>query len=245
MVELIIVILLLSILGAMGVQFISQVFTGFIDTQNRTEIYEEGKTALVRLEREIHIAVPNAVQVSGVGISLGLIDDRGMADIFGQYSEADPTGTNTITDYEAAAVSNSLISIYNTNWADFINGNRLYSVISTSGNEMTLDGPIDPASPYRRYFVVRNKAVRFVVNGTTLSRETADVDSSGFVSGFSSSKPLAIGIEKTNTPTGGLPFFSYTPGSSTRNALVVVHFTITRNRESINFHKEIHIRNAP
>jgi len=104
LIELIIVIVLLGIVGAMGAGFISQAFKGFFDTDVRMEIYEEGKTAMVRMEREIHIALPNAiialdktalppyddvVNNAGFGnaIIFGEIDETKMAGVFGQYTD--------------------------------------------------------------------------------------------------------------------------------------------------------------
>ncbi|MCX5875363.1 MAG: hypothetical protein NT087_03505 [Deltaproteobacteria bacterium] len=45
----------------------------------------------------------------------------------------------------------------------------------------------------------------------------------------------------------GLPFFTYEPGTSTRNSVVVIHFKIQRPEtgETVNFHKEVQIRNVP
>ncbi|MCX5875362.1 MAG: type II secretion system protein [Deltaproteobacteria bacterium] len=117
LIELIIVIVLLGIVGAMGASFISAAFKGFFDTDVRMEMYEEGKSALVRMEREIHIALPNAVIAldktasppyddvvnnAGFGnaIIFGEIDETKMADVFGQYT--DPP----FTDSKAARQQN-------------------------------------------------------------------------------------------------------------------------------------------
>ncbi|MBU1405379.1 MAG: type II secretion system GspH family protein, partial [Proteobacteria bacterium] len=74
LIELIIVVVLLGILGAMGAGFISEAFRGFFAADVRMEMYEEGKSAMVRMEREIHIAVPNAVDVAIAGdtVSFGV-----------------------------------------------------------------------------------------------------------------------------------------------------------------------------
>jgi prepilin-type N-terminal cleavage/methylation domain-containing protein len=113
LIELIIVIVLLGIVGAMGASFISQAFKGFFDTDIRMEMYEEGKSALVRMEREIHIALPNAVDVTPTGdtISFGVIDENAMATFTGLYLEN--------LDKISGLPANKLISIYNTQWCNF------------------------------------------------------------------------------------------------------------------------------
>lgn len=239
--ELIIVIVLLGIVGAMGAGFISAAFKGFFDSDVRMEMYEEGKAAMVRMEREIHIALPNAVQINGNGIEFGVIDENAMANVFGRYTETSPTGGATITDQTSGLPLGTLVSIYNTEWAIFSNGSRTYRVTSNGANPMTLDRNIGAASPYQRFYAVRPTAVSFSVAGTTLSRSTAAVNFGGALGAFGGAQPLAQNI----VPDGALPYFTYDPGTSTRNSVVSIHFAISRNGETVNFHKEVQVRNVP
>jgi len=246
LVELIVVIVLLGIVGSMGAGFISEAFKGFFDADVRMEMYEEGKTALVRMEREIHIALPNAVEVStgtitDDTISLGIIDENAMAGVFGQYTEDHPTGGNTITDRTAALPAGSIVSIYNTGWDGFANSSSLYSINSTAGNQMTLGETIGPVSPYGRFYAVRPDAVRFAVSGGVLSRSTAPVSATSALGSFGGAQTMARDV----APNGGLPYFAYEPGTSTRNSMVVINFAISRNGETVTFHKEIQVRNVP
>jgi prepilin-type N-terminal cleavage/methylation domain-containing protein len=248
LIELIIVIVLLGILGAMGAGFISEAFKGFFDTDIRMEMYEEGKSALVRMEREIHIALPNAVDVSisGDTISIGVIDENAMAGVFGQYEQEHPTGADAITDRAAGLPFGTLVSIYNTNWDIFSNGSRTYSVTAVTGNAMTLDRNIGPASPYQRFYAVRPEAVRFYVDAAShiLYRTTAPVTAGNPLEAFITN-PLPPILARNVFQVPGLPFFTYEPGTSTRNSVVVIHFAISRNNETVNFHKEVQVRNAP
>jgi prepilin-type N-terminal cleavage/methylation domain-containing protein len=243
LIELIIVVVLLGIIGAMGAGFISEAFRGFFAADVRMEMYEEGKSALVRMEREIHIALPNGVQINGNGIDLGVIDENAMAGIFGQYTEEHPSGDTTITDRTAGLPLNTLVSIYNTEWAIFNNGSRTYRVTSNGTNPMTLDRNIGAVSPYQRFHAVRPQAVRFEVTGTTLSRSTGAVNAGAALGAFGNPQTLAQNV----IPSNGLPFFTYAPGTSTRNSVVIIHFAIQRPEtgETVNFHKEVQIRNVP
>ncbi|MFZ5774325.1 MAG: PulJ/GspJ family protein [Thermodesulfobacteriota bacterium] len=240
--ELIIVMVVLGVLGTMGAEFISRAFEGFHQTDRRMEIYEEGKAALVRMEREIHIALPNAIQVNGNGVELGMIDENGMAGVFGQYTELAPVGTSTITDRIAGLPNGALVSIHNTGWAEFADGSRVYRVTSAGTNPMTLDRAITMASPYQRFFVVRAEAIRFAVdNNGTLMRETAQVNVAAALGAFSAAQPLASNVIQAD----GRPFFTYDPGTSTRNGVVAIHFAISRGNETVTFHKEVQVRNVP
>ncbi|MDR9502278.1 MAG: type II secretion system protein, partial [Desulfurivibrionaceae bacterium] len=64
LIEIITVIVLLGIIGVMGSEVITTSFKGFSETDARMELFEEGKLALMRMEREIHHMVPNAVTVT-------------------------------------------------------------------------------------------------------------------------------------------------------------------------------------
>ncbi|OGQ87147.1 MAG: hypothetical protein A2512_02015 [Deltaproteobacteria bacterium RIFOXYD12_FULL_56_24] len=251
MLELIIVIVILGVLGSMGAEFISQAFKGFKETGNRIEMYEEGRLALTRLERELQGAVPNAVDVSSVesgnsnAISFGVINESAMAGVSGRYEEEHPSGQTTLKDISGMLAAQAIVSIYNTSWDAFATaaGNSLYRVTSVDGTTrvMTLNRAIDRVSPYQRYFVVRPQAVRFVVSGGRIFRETATVNPGGALGAFAGRFPLVDHVVPSD-PNG---YFFYFPGTSTRSSIVVVHFAIDRDGEVVNFHKEIKIRNVP
>ncbi len=257
LIELIIVIVLLGILGAMGAGFISAAFRGFFDADIRMEMYEEGKVALVRMEREIHIALPNAVQkpfdsdgdTINDTISFGVVDETAMANagVFGQYEQEYPTNNTFITDRNAA-LQNGLVSIYNTGWDVFIDGSRIYSISSWNGRQINFDPEIiGPASPYGRYYAVHPQAVRFIIENGVLNRRTIAVTTNGITvadftdDALANPQPLVRNV----IPSNGLPFFTYEPGTSTRNSVVIIHFAIQRNNETVNFHKEVQVRNVP
>ncbi|MCK5231206.1 MAG: prepilin-type N-terminal cleavage/methylation domain-containing protein, partial [Desulfobulbaceae bacterium] len=186
LIELVIVIVILGVLGLMGSDFISSAFKGFSATDARMEMYEEGKIALVRMEREIHNAIPNGVNLAaGNDLQLGMIDEQEMRghDVFGRYTEltADfPTPTLTDNNGGASPQIGWVVSLYNRNWSDFNGGSRLFSVTAVSGNEMTFGVNLNDPSPSRRYYVV-DKAVRYFWDSTdrTLYRSVAAVTDSG------------------------------------------------------------------
>jgi MSHA biogenesis protein MshO len=212
------------------------------------EIYEEGKIALVRMESEIHNAIPNAIDVTAGPPSVlqfGIIDEVTMRSVFGRYNENPPTNQITdlfvlppISDATAFLPINSIISIYNRSWNDFTTApRRLYQVTGVTVSSMNLSANIPPpkSSPLKRYYAV-DKAIRYRLTGDTLNRSVAPVTTGG-VGAYANDYPLA----KKVTPL----IFSYTPASLTRNAIVTINFTITKGGESVDFHKEVHIKNVP
>lgn len=246
LIELVIVVVILGIIGVAGASFISKGFEGFIATDNRVAIYEEGKIALVRMEREIHNAIPNAFNLpSATELQLGMINEVAMSNVFGIYNENPPTFVLTDlfvlppTSNPAAylPVGTTIISVYNRNWNDFSGGSRLHQVTGASGGTMTLSSKITPprSSPLKRYYAV-DKAIRYQLTGTTLNRAEAQVTVAG-VAAFGPDYPLARNVTALA--------FSYTPAVLTRTAMVTINFTLTRGGEALNFHKEVHIRNVP
>ena len=243
LIELIIVIVVLGVLGLMGSDFISSAFMGFSATDARMEMYEEGKIALTRMEREIHNAIPNGVNLAaGNDLQLGLIDEQEMRqqNLSGMYTEltADfPTLTLTDNNLTASPQVGWIVSLYNRNWSDFNGGSRLFSATSVTGNEMTFGVNLTDPSPRQRYYVV-DKAIRYFWNSTdrTLYRSVATVSNSG-VGSFSTPYPLATHINNL--------VFQYAGGVLARNGLVIIDMNMARGQEMISFHKEIHIRNVP
>lgn len=238
------VIVILGILGLMGTQFITTAFKGFFANDTRMELFEEGKTALVRMEREIHNAIPNGVDddADTSDIEFGIIDEVNMRDhnIFGVYA-AGNFPTKILTDRDAAATPQTgwIISVYNRKWADFFSGSRLFVVNNVAANVMDFTPQnIAASSPVRRYYVV-DKAIRYHLDGTTLLREEVPVDENGLTTAFvnGNGQPLAKDVTSAS--------FRYSAGTLTRNAVVSIDFTISRDNELVTFHKEIHIRNVP
>ena len=250
LIELIMVIILLAIVGMLGGNFIAESFKGFSQSDSRMEIYEEGKIALFRMEREIHHAIPNAINVTAgppSELQFGMINEVAMRGIFGRYNENPPTNQLTdllvlppTSDATAFLPIGSLISIYNRNWNDFTAAPiRLYQVTNEAGGTMTISANVPPprSSPSKRYYAVQ-RAIRYRLNGNSLSRSVAQVTTGG-VGAYATEYPLATGI------TPATFTYSYTPASLTRNAIVAINFTISKGGESVDFHKEVHIKNVP
>lgn len=247
LIELVIVIVILGVIGSMGADFISKAFMGFADTEARMEIYEEGKLALLRMEREIRNAVPNAVNLaSATDLQIGAIDEQAMQCAtapctFFQYSDNNPAGKTFISDL-SLALAGGAISIYNRNWSDFATAGsqRLYNITGTAGpRKMNLHKAVIAASPAGRYYAV-DKAIRYYLDGNVLKRAETTVSEGSSVSfAAATGYPLAKNISSL--------IFGYQAGTLTRNGLVTVSFTMQnpRGTESVDFYKEISIANAP
>lgn len=261
LIEIIMVMVLLGLMGLIGVDFITEMFRGFNQTNSRLAIYEEGKDALVRMERELHNMLPNGICVtndqgatcvsdgsSGNEIQFGMISENGMRsnNCSGAYSEQPftfPTSTPAVlTDVNSGATPqvNSIISVYNTDWNSFRAGTKLFRITSSTANEMTFGGQtITNPSPQGRYYILdRAISYRWDNTNNTLYRSVTTVSDSGMGS-FSSvtEYPLAQDVQN-------MQFFYMAPSLS-RNGIISVLFTMDKGDNSINMHKEIHVKNVP
>jgi MSHA biogenesis protein MshO len=268
LIELITVILLLGIIGVMGSEVITSSFKGFSETDARMELFEEGKLAMMRMEREIHHMVPNAVKVQsgGTDIYFGKIDVNAINTygLSGQYYHPVAPKLQWIRDEADAELPiNTYISIYNTSWDTFSTTTNpatkryvyLVNVVNTANHRLRLtndggtDKPVLSSTATNRYYPIMS-AIRYYLDASDPTNQilrrtetpvSADAD---------------VETTLTTTPPHGPPLlshvtaltFNYLPAIPlSRNALVTVDFTIqsASGTESVSLHKEIHIRNVP
>lgn len=72
LIELVMVIVLIGALSSVASIFIAGPVGGFIDSNRRAELVDIAETALQRMTREIHGALPNSVRVSNNGTQFGI-----------------------------------------------------------------------------------------------------------------------------------------------------------------------------
>ena len=72
LIELIMVIVLIGALSSVASIFIAGPVSGFVDSNRRAALVDIAETALQRMTREIHHALPNSVRVSNNGTQFGI-----------------------------------------------------------------------------------------------------------------------------------------------------------------------------
>ena len=265
LIEMIMVIVILGVLGIAGADFIGQVFRGFAETHARMELYEEGKAAMVRMERELHGMLPNAICVTsdqgatcesdgtpGNEIRFGMIFESNMRgnNLVGRYTELAvdfpmlPGRPPTLTDSNGAATPqvNRIVSVYNRNWSDFAGGGRLFQVTSVSGPVMTFGASqqIDTPSPRQRYYLV-DRIVSYRWNSVSkiLFREVDTVLAGGSGSYFSTTTAYPLARNVTDFR------FYYAAPATARSGIVSLLFAMEKHGQHVDMHKEIHVKNVP
>ena len=97
LVEMVIVIVITGIIGAMVAVFIRVPVQGYIDTTARAALADTADTAARRLTRDVRLALPNSVRVSDDGLLLELL----LTKTGGRYlSDSDPAGLGNVLSFE-------------------------------------------------------------------------------------------------------------------------------------------------
>ena len=98
LVELVIVIVITGIVGAMVAMFIRLPVQGYIDANARAALADLADTATRRMARDIRLALPNSVRVTGNGRYLELL----LTKSGGRYlAEDDPPGLGPVLAFDA------------------------------------------------------------------------------------------------------------------------------------------------
>ncbi|MEA5097067.1 MAG: hypothetical protein VB032_00835, partial [Burkholderiaceae bacterium] len=247
--------------------FIRSPVQGYFDMQTRTELTDEADTALRRIGRDLHLAVPNSIRLSG-NTTMEFLQTR----TGGRYVAS---RTGNVLDYASATdntfsvlpgsmldtpLANEYVVIYNLGipGADayattpFENRARITGATATSVTlASAFDFPLD--SPGRRFQVVDTPVTyRCDLSAGTLTRywgyainATQPDPPSG--SGVQSAL-LAQGVKDVLDKDGKVlrPGCAFTYDSiNERLGLVTMTLSLTRNNETVTLYHEVHVSNIP
>lgn len=251
------VIVVTGILAALAASFASPL-KGYFDATARADLADAADTALRRMGRELHAALPNSVRVSGNYIEF-LPTTMG-----GRYrKEQDCTSvctgdalnfTTADTSFDVvgslprAPATGEEVVIYNTAPFYVHGGNNVAAIAaaSTAGNVVFAAKQFPLESPGKRFQII-GRPVTYACSGSALWR----------YSGYSrqASQPTSIatldglaGVVKARLATGvncAANSFSYTPGATQRADLVTMSLTLANSSDSVTLLHQVHVQNVP
>lgn len=259
LVEMIIVIVITSIISAVVAVFIRAPVEGYFDSARRAKLTDIADTALRRASRDLRLALPNSVRVSGSAVEF--LETR----TGGRYrAESDGGGAANILDFSTAdgsfevlgslnpvPIAGDLVAVYNLGIADAdaYAGDNTSSITGVAGNTISINAKRFPfESPANRFQVVSGP-VSYVCAG-------AGLDASGSGTG-TLRRYWGYGITAGQNvpPAGGSNAllanrvsscsFVYTQGVTARSGLVTMQLQITENNESVSLYHEVHVPNVP
>jgi MSHA biogenesis protein MshO len=271
LIEAVMVIAITGIIGAILAVFIRAPVQAYFDVARRAEMTDIADTALRRISRDLHLALPNSVRVTGgpTNFAIEFFQTR----TAGRYraEKGAPTdnelvfssGTDTSFDIigpPMTFVAGDQVVIYNLgipgadaytgksaatdNRRDIVTTGTTTSVTITSSNALPFD------SPNHTFYVV-DTPVSYVCDLTagTLKRYSGYTATPAQANPPASVAPSPVLVAKNVTACE----FRYTTGVTERSGLVTLRLTITLDdasvavgqRESVTLVQQVHVSNAP
>jgi len=255
MIEAIVVIVVMGIVLALSAMFIRQPIESYFDIARRAELTDIADTALRRMARDIHSAVPNSIRQSGNYLEFVPIKDAG------RYRAEVGTGGEDILDFTFATDSSfavlgpavtvsagDSIVIYNLG----IPGSDVYE--GTSRRAAVSGGSSVSYTVGATQFPFASPANRFQVVGGAVTYEcaaNAGNPANGYLRRYSGyaiqaaqPAPPAISpaILASNVAACAM---SYASGVQQRDGLVSISLTLKKQNESVTLYHEVHVSNVP
>jgi MSHA biogenesis protein MshO len=263
LVEAVIVIVITGIVAAVVAVFIRAPVQGYVDAARRAELTDMADTAVRRISRDLHTALPNSVRVTPDGQAIEFLPTSDG----GRYrAETDGAGADTLDfgQNDATSAFNILgppitfaagdqIVIYNLGipGADAYEGNNAatHNRRAFNGAPGTLQNvAFTPATPFpfespgNRFHVV-NTPVTYICNAGVLWRYWGypiPPNQPATIAALNALNPASARLAE-----GATCFFTYSPGISQRSDLVAIQLTLTQDGETVNLYQEVHVSNVP
>lgn len=264
LIEIIVVILVISILAGVIFSVIRGPLQAFIDVEKRARLVDIADTALQRMTREIRLALPNSIRVTG-GTTvefLRTLDGGRYRTATDGASVVCGSPTDAILDLSLAGdcfevmgtlanfalidttgncidSSSDCLAIYNTGQlnANAYSDDNLADITGVTVNSITFSGapPFPFQSPRQRFFIV-DTPVSFVCNGGQINR----FDNYSIGGAVGAGNLLIDQVTACN--------FSYNAGSATRAGLVTLSITVEDTSlagASVTLLQQVHVDNQP
>jgi MSHA biogenesis protein MshO len=266
LIEAIMVMTITAVLAAGVAVFLRKPIDGYMDLARRTELSDIADTAVRRISRDLHLALPNSIRLPSNRCMEFLPTKNG-----GRYrADVDASGGGSVFDtavalnkfdvlgaLSAAPLAGDLIVVYNLGikGADAYNMDNVALVTSASTSLINIAGKQFPfASPGNRFHVVSGveKAVAYVCTGV-LGIDAAGNGTGSLVRasayGLNNSDPSPCPATPVGTPILAQNIsacqFAYTSGVTERSGLISIRLAISKNNEVVNLYQEVHVNNVP
>lgn len=255
LIELVVVIVLIGVLATVSVALIRQPIDASADVQRRARLADAADQAMARISRDLRLALPNSIRTSTDGRAIEML----VAPMAGRY-RARPTaaGGGDVLDFTSADASFELLAplpavpapgqwavVYNlaasgTQANAWAGDNRATIGTGSSATSITLAAPFQFPfpSPSQRVYVV-DQAVQYrCASDGQLRRHAGYAPATTMVvPPLGTSALLAEGVS--------LCSFRFDAGNASRQGLAALSLAITRDGESVNLLKSVHLPNLP
>jgi MSHA biogenesis protein MshO len=255
--EAIIVITITGIIAAVVAVFIRAPVQGYFDSARRAELTDIADTAVRRISRDLHLALPNSVRLANPQVMEFLQTRTGgryRAEGPGDFLDFNaPDTTFDVLGPPVTMAANDQIVIYNLGvpGADAYEGNssatqnrRPYGggAGPTSNVLITSVNPLPFDSPSHRFQVV-DTPVTYLCDPTPPGTGTLRRYSGYAITAAQPNPPAGAGVLLAQNVSNCI--FTYAPGVTARNGLVSIRLEITQSGETVSLYHEVHVSNVP
>ena len=261
LIELVMVMTILGVIGAVVAVFMKGPIDAYFDTVRRAALTDAADTAMRRISRDLHRALPNSVRspnaqclefiptkTGGRYRTEDLVSGDGTGlDFTAADSSFNMLGDHTILPADQRLTGGDVVVVYNLG----IPGADAYaqentariSGASVAGGETSIAiastlFPLRSGSNRFQVVPAAEKVVAYVCSGGALRRT---VSSSFYAAGSASSCATTGAVLANNVDCS----FDYSGSDLQRNALVRMTLQITDKAEGVNMYGEVHVNNTP
>lgn len=273
LIELVMVILIAAILAVVVGRFIAQPVEGYLDADRRARLVDLADTALQRMTREIRLALPNSIRVSGSGDAVEFL--RVLTG--GRYRRASPgdpldftlstdsfdvlgtlldagriAAAGGATQADCVADTVDCLVIYNTGQpgADAYSQDNVAAIRAAAAGSVTFarNSPFPLTSAQQRFYVV-DTPVTLLCDATgaeNIRRYSNYAITANHSAVDEPAELLGAGAaESLLVEQVSACRFSYQPGTATRGGLVTVALTVAEAGEQVSVMQQVHVSNLP
>lgn len=258
LIEMITVVLISGIVLAVVAIFIRKPVEGYFDVTRRAELADTAETALRRMTRDLRLALPNSVRVSGN--YLEFLETSGGGRYRADFTAAgggDPLDFNDAggdTSFDVvgpvpAIAAGAQVAVFNLGpgfaGADAYQsaGNNRAAVAGVSGGTITLAAPkrFPFESPGKRFHVVTGPVSYECDPASGVLRRY-----SGYPIGAAQATPPAGGTQALLATNVSSCAFQYDPNVlAQRYGIVSIRLGLSKDGESVSLYAQAHVPNVP
>lgn len=262
MVEAIIVVVITGVLAVVAANFINRPIQQYLDLDRRAELAGGANTAIRRMSRDLHLALPNSVRQSSASCVEFLISKDGgryRSDVIGNVLKFDNTsGTqfDVIGPLRAAPQAGDFIVVYNLGIAGANAYDASYRGIVAAATTTSIQlgtaiqNPLE--SPANRFFVLSGSApaVSFVCDGVTTDANGNGLGKLYRISNYPISAASCADLATyPNSPIlvdqVAACSFNYSSGVVERSGVLSIRLTTKKAGESVTLYQDVNINNVP
>lgn len=272
LIELVVVIVITGIIAAVASRFIVQPVQGYLDSSRRAALVDMADGALVRMARDVRLAVPNSVRVGAGGTALELLWTRAGAryrlegpgdpldftlsadtfDVIGTLPDAASISANpAAVPGDCANGTVDCLVIYNTGrpGADAYAQDNVAAIRAAAAGSVSFvaAAPFPLISPEGRFYVFDSPVTYLCdpVSGTV--RRYAGYALTAHQTDVDTVAELNAAGATSSLLVDRISScrFSYVPGTATRGGLVTLALAVSDGGERVALLQQVHVSNLP